>query len=426
MLIGKGGEEEPLSESDIKELMSAALERARLDDKRVLVIIPDRTRTAPIPQMFRLLHELLQERVRQLDYLIALGTHRPLTEEAINQLIDVSPEERRDRYAKINIFNHRWDKPETFVSIGTMSPDEVEELTGGLLSEVVEVRLNRMIFDYDQLIICGPTFPHEVAGFSGGNKYFFPGIGGTEVINLTHWLGAIATSYSIIGRTRTPVRRVIDKAASLIDRPKLCFSLVVKDDQLAGLYIGSPEEAYLAAADLSARLHIRWVDKPFRQVLSIMPQMYEDIWTAAKGMYKLEPVIADGGEVIIYAPHINEISYTHGPMLDEIGYHVRDYFLKQWDRFKHYPGGVLAHSTHLRGLGEYDAASGVETPRIKVTLATRISEERCHRVNLDYMNPDHINPDEWRASEDAETLLVPKAGELLYRLKRLDAKSVTT
>jgi len=426
MLIGKGSEEEPLTEDETKELMSTALAEARLENKRVLVIIPDRTRTAPIPLMFRLLHELLQERVRQLDYLIALGTHRPLTEEAINQLIGVSPEERCGRYAKINIFNHRWDMPETFVSIGTISRDEVEELTAGLLSEAVEVRLNKLIFDYDQLIICGPTFPHEVAGFSGGNKYFFPGIGGAEVINLTHWLGAIATSYSIIGRTCTPVRRVIDKAASLIDRPKLCFSLVVKGDKLAGLYIGSPEEAYTAAADLSARIHIRWVENPFRRVLSIMPQMYEDIWTAAKGMYKLEPVIVDGGEVIIYAPHINEISYTHGRVLDEIGYHVRDYFLKQWDRFKHYPGGVLAHSTHLRGLGEYDAATGVETPRIKVILATRISEERCRRVDLDYLNPDEINLDEWRASEDPETLLVPKAGELLYRLKREYVDPVAT
>jgi len=376
--------------------------------------------------MFRLFYELLDERVQRLDYLIALGTHKPLTEDAINQLIGVTPEERSGRYARVNIFNHRWETPETFVSLGEISSAEVEELSGGLMSQAVDVRLNRVIFDYDQLIICGPTFPHEVVGFSGGNKYFFPGIGGAEVINFTHWLGAIVTSYSIIGTKYTPVRRVIDKAASLIDRPKLCFSLVVKGDQLAGLYIGSPEEAYSAAADLSARLHIRWVEKPFKRVLSMMPQMYEDIWTAAKGMYKLEPVVADGGEVIIYAPHIEEISYTHGRLLDEIGYHVRDYFLKQWDRFKHYPGGVLAHSTHLRGMGNYDAAARVETPRIEVTLATRIPEERCRRVNLGYVNPDSLNLDEWRDREDQGILLVSKAGELLYRLKPQWADSVAT
>lgn len=145
--------------------------------------------------------------------------------------------------------------------------------------------------------------------------------------------------------------------------------------------------------------------------------MYEDIWTAAKGMYKLEPVVADGGELIIYAPHIDEISYTHGRLLDEIGYHVRDYFVKQWDRFKHFPGGVLAHSTHLRGLGEYAAQTGEEKPRINVTLATGISEARCRQVNLGFLDPHSVNPEDWRDREDEGVLLVPQAGELLYRLK---------
>jgi len=142
--------------------------------------------------------------------------------------------------------------------------------------------------------------------------------------------------------------------------------------------------------------------------------MYDDIWTAAKGMYKMEPAIADGGEVIIYAPHIDEISYTHGQVIDEVGYHVRDYFVKQWDRFKGYPWGVLAHSTHLRGMGTFE--NGLETPRIEVTLATRIPRERCEQVNLGYMDPDCVNLDEWRGREDEGILLVPKAGEMLYRV----------
>src|SRR5207253_8914212 len=83
---------------------------------------------------------------------------------------------------------------------------------------------------------------------------------------------------------------------------------------------------------------------------------------------------------------MTEISYTHGKLIDEVGYHCRDYFLKQWHRFKHYPGGVLAHSTHVKGLGVYDEKTGIESPRIQVTLATGISEERCRRVNLGYLN----------------------------------------
>jgi nickel-dependent lactate racemase len=367
--------------------------------------------------MFRLFFEFLGDEVAALDYLIALGTHKALSEAALNKLVGVTPEERAGKFAKVNIVNHRWDLPETFVTLGQITPVEIEEITGGLMSQPVDVRLNKMVFEYDQIIVCGPTFPHEVVGFSGGNKYFFPGIGGPEVINFSHWLGAVITSYEVIGTKYTPVRQVIDKAAAFIDKPKLCFSMVVKGEDMAGLYIGTPEEAYEAAADLSARLHVTWIERPYHRVLSVMPTLYDDIWTAAKGMYKMEPAIADGGEVVIYAPHIDEISYSHGDLLDEVGYHVRDYFLKQWDRFKHYPGGVLAHSTHLRGIGEYDAATGIESPRINVTLATRIPEERCRNLCLGYLDPDSIDFDEWRGREAEGILLVPKAGELLYRLK---------
>jgi nickel-dependent lactate racemase len=417
MLIGKGYRDKFLSESEIRELMASALSPARLDGKRVIVIIPDGTRTAPIPQMFRLFHDILIDRVARLDFLIALGTHQMMSEEAINKHIGVTAEERATKYSNVKVLNHRWDLPGTMVDLGEISAEETSALSDGLLRESVKVRVNRLIFDYDRIIICGPTFPHEVVGFSGGNKYFFPGISGPEVIDYSHWLGAVITSYELIGTKHTPVRRVIDRAAAFIDKPKLCFSMVVKGESLAGLYIGAPEEAWEAASDLSSQLHIVWVEKPYRRVLSVMPKLYSDIWTASKGMYKLEPAIEDGGEVIIYAPHIDEISYSHGRIIDEIGYHVRDYFVKQWERYKRYPWGVIAHSTHLKGIGTYDADSGIETPRIKVTLATRIPEERCRRVNLGYLDPDSIDLEEWKGREAEDILFVPKAGEMLYRVK---------
>jgi len=421
-LIGAGYEDRVLTELEISNLMGQALAQAELTGQRVLIIIPDSTRTAPIPQMFRLFHNHVGDKVAALDYLIALGTHPLMSDEAINKLVGISPAERAGKYAKVNIFNHRWDLPETFVSLGQISAAEIETITAGLMSQPVAVRLNKLVLEYDQIIICGPTYPHEVVGFSGGNKYFFPGIGGSEVIHFSHWLGAIITSYEMIGVKNTPVRQVIDKAAAMIEVPKLCFSLVVKGEGLAGLYLGSPEAAYEAAAELSAKLHIKWVERPFERVLAVMPTMYDDIWTAAKGMYKTEPAIADGGEVIIYAPHIDEISYTHGHELDQVGYHVRDYFVKQWDKFGHFPGGILAHSTHLRGIGHYDAATAQESPRIKVTLATGISEDRCRRLNLGYADPAAINFEEWRGREAEGVLFVPKAGEMLYRLKPTEAE----
>ncbi len=415
--VGKGYDEGYLTESEIRLLMSEALAKVELNGKKVLIIIPDSTRTAPLPLFFRLFHELLWGHVKALDYLVALGTHPPMSEEALNKLVGISPQERETTYAGIHVFNHDWDSSDTLVEIGTIPAEEIEHLTDGMLSQEVAVTINRMVFDYDQIIILGPVFPHEVAGFSGGNKYFFPGISGQEVINFTHWLGALITSKSIIGTPYTPTRAVIDRAVSFIDVPTICFALVVMHDGLAGLYIGPPKTAWEQAVALSASRHILYMDKPFKRVLSIMPLMYDDLWTAAKGMYKLEPIIADGGEVVIYAPHITEISYTYGEIIDQIGYHVRDYFVKQWDRFKDYPWGVLAHSTHLRGMGDFNVESGVERPRIKVTLASGITRDRCERVNLGYLDPSTIDIGEWENRENEGILVVHKAGETLYRLK---------
>jgi nickel-dependent lactate racemase len=175
------------------------------------------------------------------------------------------------------------------------------------------------------------------------------------------------------------------------------------------------DETWKRATELSGELDIVWVDRPYRRVLSVVPEMYDDLWTGAKGMYKLEPAIADGGEVVIWAPHITEVSYVHGKYIDEVGYHVRDYFTAQWERFEHIPWGILAHSTHLRGAGTF--VNGEERARIDVTLATGIPKERCERIGLGYLDPASIDPEEWADREDDGILLVRRAGEQLYRVK---------
>jgi lactate racemase len=383
------------------------------------MIIPDGTRTMPMPAMFALFQKLLRPRVKALDYLVALGTHPLMTDVQLTKLVGhpVGNELAGDTH----VFNHHWENPNTFVHLGTIPETEIRELTRGMMAQDVPVGLNKLILDYDRILICGPVFPHEVVGFSGGNKYFFPGIASPEIIHFTHWLGALITNFEVIGSGYTPVRAVVDRAAALIPRPTACFTLVVTHEGVAGLYFGAPQEAWEAASQLSAKKHIVYVEKPFQRVLSIVPEMYRDLWTAGKGMYKIEPAVADGGEVVIYGPHLTEVSYTHGKLIEEIGYHCRDYFLKQWDRFKDYPGGILAHSTHVKGLGQYDASTGVETPRIRVTLATRIPERLCRSINLGYLDPATINVEDWRGRESEGILVVPRAGEILYRLQK-DAK----
>jgi nickel-dependent lactate racemase len=280
----------------------------------------------------------------------------------------------------------------------------------------VAVEINKLVFNYDQIIIVGPVFPHEVVGFSGGNKYLFPGVGGPEILNFFHWLGAVVTNPMIIGTKWTPVRKVVDRAGAMVKVDKLCFCMVVDPEKrLAGLVAGTPESAWDAASDLSRERHVTYRDKPFHTILSCAPAMYDEIWTAGKCMYKLEPVLADGGELIIYAPHITEVCVSHGETINRVGYHCRDYFLKQWDQFKHYPWGVLAHSSHVRGIGTYE--NDVEKCRAKVTLATQIPREECERINLGYRDPKTINIEDYANREDEGVLLVRKAGEMLYQLK---------
>ncbi len=408
--------EQVLHSDDIEQVLARSFAQMELDGKRVLVIIPDGTRTAPIPLLFRLLYQRIGKRVARLDYLIALGTHPPMPEEAIDQLVGISSAERAERYPNVQIFNHHWSDPQTLKVIGVITPEEARDITEGILSEEVPVALNRLIFEYDQLIICGPVFPHEVAGFSGGAKYLFPGIAGADIINFSHWLGARVTSMETIGVKDTLTRRVIQRAAAFVSQPLLCIALVMRGEDLHGIFVGDSIEAFEMAADLSARLNIVWKPRAFKRVLSLPSTQYDDLWTAAKAMYKTEPVVADGGEVIIYAPQVTEVSYTHGKLIDQVGYHVRDYFLKQWDRFKDIPGSILAHSTHVKGAGSYDAETGIERPRITVTLATGIPEERCRRINLGYLDYRTIDPQDWEGREDEGLFLVPHAGEVLYRL----------
>jgi lactate racemase len=414
MIVSRGSASSHLNEADIRSLLEDSPAREPLDGKRVLVIIPDRTRSGPTGTFFRVICEALAGRARKLDFLIALGTHAPLPEERIADLLEIPTSERQERFGSVAVFNHEWDSPAALRQIGTLGHRQVEELSGGRLSLDVPVLLNKMIFDYDHLIICGPVFPHEVVGFSGGHKYLFPGIAAPQIINFTHWLGALVTNPMINGTRHNPVRSAIEAAADMVPVERSLIGYVVQGHDLRGVFIGPVREAWLAATELSEQLQVLYRERPYKTILSCAPAMYDDIWTAGKCMYKLEPIVADGGTLIIHAPHIDEVSYSHGKILDQIGYHVRDYFVRQWERFKDFPWGVLAHSSHVKGIGLCE--NGIESPRVNVVLATRIPETRCRQINLGYMDPASIRIEEYANREDEGVLCVPKAGETLYRL----------
>lgn len=406
-----------LGDDVIRQTLAASLERP-LAGQRVLVLIPDHTRSLPLPLLYRALIDALHG-ARRVDFMVALGTHPPLGRAELERLVGLTAADRAGRYGRPGLLNHDWADPGALRTLGVMEADEIRTLAGAhwheSLPERVPIRINRAALNYDHIVILGPTFPHEVVGFSGGAKYLFPGISGAEMIDATHWLGALAGVVGTIGIKDTPVRAMIHAAAGRLPTPVTLVALTVAEGDLVGLFVGDLRTAWSAAADASAARHIQWCDRPYRRVLSCAPPMYDELWTGAKAMYKLEPAVAIGGEVVICAPHLETVSHVHGRYIFEIGYHILPYFLRDWQRFRHIPLGVLAHSTHVRGSGVLQ--DGIERPNVRVTLASRVPPEDCARLNLGYLDPASIDVREWQGREAEGVLYVPRAGEILYRLR---------
>ncbi len=401
-----GNAEGLLSDDAIRAFVSSRLDRLDLDGRSLCLVIPDATRKCPLPLLLGEVAAAVAGRVRSMVAVVALGTHAPMTDAAMHDMIGTD---------RLPVVNHEWWDPATFRTVGALDRETVRSRSGGRLDLAVDVRINRLVTDSDVTIIVGPVLPHEVAGFSGGNKYLFPGLSGQELIDVTHWLGALVTSREMIGAPgTTPVRALIDAAAALVPGERYALSAVVEasGEGLHMLSFGDTMSSWAAAAEAVARTHIVHLPAPVQRVLSIVPARYEDLWTGAKGFYKVEPVVADGGEVVLYAPHITEVSAMHPRLLD-IGYHCRDYFVSNWDRFEHVGWGELAHSTHLFGAGWYDPGAG-ERQRVRVVLATRIPKATVERVNLIYRDPASVTVGDWES--DPQALVVHDAGEVLYRL----------
>ena len=329
-----------LDEDHVARFVHDQLADYPFDGRSVCVLVPDATRTCPLPLLMRAVHGALHGRVSTLTVLIALGTHGEMSEQALADHLGYPPGRLADTYPDTTVVNHEWWKPETFVDLGTIPASRIAELSEGRMSLDVPVLLNRAVVEHDIALVLGPVLPHEVVGISGGNKYFFPGVGGQQIIDVSHWLGALITSAEIIGTTGiTPVRALIDDGAALIPAEKIALCAVtaetedgaadsaigstvtspVRTSGLHSLSFGDTVASWASAAEVCAATHVTYLDAPVRRVFSIVPQMYDDIWTAAKGFYKVEPVVADDGEVILYAPHVTRtVRVAPGDLRDRL------------------------------------------------------------------------------------------------------------
>ena len=412
-----GGVHQVVPADDLDAFMSQSLAGFPVDGANVVLIVPDMTRSCPLAELMRILYRELIGRTASLTAIVALGTHSYLEPDELDRWFGAGEGGLEATYPGMRIVNHEWKDPSMIVRVGTLEAATIKELSGGLVEETVEVEINRLVVESDVAIIVGPVFPHEVVGISGGNKYLIPGCATHEIIDLSHWCGALIGIEDLIGRRGvTPPRAIINAGSEMIPTRRLGVCHVVKSGtgDVEFVAMGELDEAWEQAAEVAAVSHVVRVDAPLAKVVSIIPRRYDDLWTAAKGCYKMQPAMADDGEVVLYAPHITDLAENHKEIYD-IGYHCVEYYTKQWDRFAAVPKGVIAHSTHVRGAGTYDAETGVEHDRIKVTLCSQVPREIVEPLGLGYLSPDEIDLE--ALAQDPDVLVVPNAGEVLYRTK---------
>jgi lactate racemase len=411
-----------LVNSEILVILSefaATIEQALEDiepGERVLAIIPDKTRDDNTHQLFPITYEFLAKRgIASFDVLVAQGTHPPMSE--------------TQKLAKIgltsftgNLFDHRWNDPDELITLVELSVETVRQLTNGLIDRAIPVTINKLLAPgiYDTVLVFGATVPHEVAGFAGGAKYFFPGVAGPELTHTTHWLGALAGIENIIGQIETPTRRLIEAATDLIAARIISLNTVISrqaDHELVvyALFSGDIREAFRRAAEVSRKVHIHYTGRKYKKIVALLDPHYDELWVGGKASYKLGAIIEEGGELIIYAPHLTKLSETHGSLIEKYGYapleSVRDMLGVSQELRENLC--IAAHLAHVAYAGRLDD-EGKVVPRYQITMATGLSEETCRRVNLGYR--DHTELDYEAMRSDLDTLIVKDAGRDLYQV----------
>ncbi|HYX43172.1 MAG TPA: lactate racemase domain-containing protein, partial [Pyrinomonadaceae bacterium] len=302
-VVGTGAPAFDLSPTELHAIVEQAL-LSIAPGARVLAIIPDKTRDDNTDLLFPCAAEILAaRRVAQFDALVAQGTHMPMTEAEKRAKTGLHADLAAQGFGQI--YDHQWNRPEELVTLGELPAARVRELTGGLIDQSVTVNLNRLLAPgrYDTVLVFGATVPHEVAGFAGGAKYFFPGVAGPDLTHATHWLGALASIERVIGRVETPTRHMIEAAADFVPARVISLNSVVTrtdDERLRthALFCGDFREAFRRAARVSRHVHIKYTGRKYRRVVALLDEHYDELWVGGKASYKLGGIIEEGGELI--------------------------------------------------------------------------------------------------------------------------------
>ena len=325
-----------LSRDEIRRALLAALEdRAggsapRRGVKKALILPPDFTRIhSGAGFITSVCYHALSAQGAAVDILPALGTHAPMTDAQLDAMFGDIPHDR--------FLVHDWRRD--VVRLGVIPAAYVSEITEGLWTEAVSVEVNRRVMDesYDLIISPGQVVPHEVVGMSNHAKNLFVGVGGSDMINKSHMIGAVFGMERMMGRDHTPVRKLFDYgfAHFLRDRPIL-FALTVTtaaggEIRTHGLFLGEGRECLTRAVTLAQRKNIDFVPRGLEKcVVYLDPSEFRSTWLGNKAVYRTRMAMADGGELIILAPGVER--FGEDPECDRLirryGYRGRLYTLE--------------------------------------------------------------------------------------------------
>lgn len=418
-VTGTGAADADLTAEDFRKILGAALSNIS-SGERVLAIISDKTRDDNTPELFPIAAEILAEKaIAKLDALVAQGTHSPMTE--AEKLSKIGAKSLTEIPNLENIFDHDWNDPEKLTVIGELPIEQIREITKNLFDKPIKLSINKLLAagNYDRVLIFGATVPHEVAGFAGGAKYFFPGVAGAELTHATHWLGALHSIEKTIGRIETPTRHLIEAAADFIPAKIVSITSVVSrtDEnrlQTHALFAGDFRLALRRAAEISQQVHVKYTGRKYKRVVALLDEHYDELWTGGKASYRLGAIIAGGGELIIYAPHLTCISETHGAAIEKFGGYaplekVKELVAESGELQENLC--VAAHLAHVAYAGRTDENNEIQT-RFKITLASKVDAEICRRVNLNFLDYQTFNLADYE--NDPDTLIVERAGRDLY------------
>lgn len=379
-----------LTNNEIKtQVEKSLLER---NPKKILMVVPDYTRCFSNAGLIaNIVWHWCQNNGVCVDILQALGTHVPMTSSEVEAMYGDIPFEK--------FIAHNWRQD--VVKIGSVPGSYVSEITEGLWDKSVDVEVNKMVLDpsYDLVISIGQVVPHEVIGMANQSKNLFVGVGGSDMINQSHIIGAVYGMERMMGRDFTPVRKIFDYALEhFMSKVKVLWMLTVctaPNDQIQthGLFIGEDRKPLEDAVKLSQELNIDYVEHGIKKcIVYLNAKEFKSTWLGNKAVYRTRMAIADGGDLIVLAPGVDKFGEdpTNDALIRKYGYKGRLHTLELLKNNKDLQDnmGVAAHLIH-----------GSSDDRFSITYAVKnISEKEISDAGFKSASYDEMakkyNPEE--------------------------------